>query len=66
MKITVVQASDGPADISVFLTEREAEEVVRALGSRLVGDTGHEAPGYHLHLQDGDGSELTIGVLDPE
>jgi hypothetical protein len=27
---------------------------------------GHQGPGHHLHLEDGKGSELTIGVLDPE
>jgi hypothetical protein len=49
----------------VVLTEREADGVARALGSRLDGETGYPGPGYHLHLED-DGGELTIAVLDEE
>jgi hypothetical protein len=64
MKINVRQAQ-GVSDVSVFLTEREAEGVAKALRSRLEGEAGYEGPGYHLHLEDGEGSELTIGVLDP-
>lgn len=66
MKINVQPATDGTADISVMLTELEAEEVAEALRARLQGESGHRGPGYHLHLEDGEGSELTIGVLDPE
>jgi hypothetical protein len=65
MQIKVRQAQ-GVSDVSVFLTEREADEVARALRSRLEQATGHHGPGYHLHLEDGEGSELTIGVLDPD
>jgi hypothetical protein len=50
----------------VFLTEQEAEGVAQALRSRLDGESGHRGPGYHLHLEDGEGSELTVGILDPE
>ena len=64
MKILVRQA-EGVSDVSVFLTEREADEVSRALRSRLEGEAGYQGPGYHLHLEDDDGSELTIAVLDP-
>ncbi len=64
MKINVRQAQ-GVSDVSVFLTEREADGVAQALRSRLEGETGYEGPDYHLHLEDGEGSELTIGVLDP-
>jgi hypothetical protein len=65
MRINVRQA-DGVSDVSVFLTEDEADSVARALRSRLEGATGYEGPGYHLHIETADGSELTIGVLDPE
>jgi hypothetical protein len=65
MRISVRQ-SDGAADVAVFLTESEADEVARALRSRLGREPGYESPGYHLHIEDGEGSELTIGVLDPE
>jgi hypothetical protein len=65
MRIDVRQAG-GISDVSVFLTEREAAEVAKALRFRLDGDVGYQGPGYHLHLEDGEGSELTIGVLDPE
>ena len=64
MKINVRQAQ-GISDVSVFLTEREADGVAQALRSRLEGEAGYEGPGYHLHLEDGEGSELTIGVIDP-
>lgn len=50
----------------VLFTEHEADEVARALRSRVEGEAGHQGPGYHLHLEDGEGSELTIGVLDHE
>ena len=66
MKFSVLPAADGPVDVAVFLTEREAESVAKALLARLQGDPGRQGPGYHLHLEDGEGSELTIGVLDPE
>jgi hypothetical protein len=64
MKINVRQA-EGVSDVSVFLTEHEADGVAKELRSRLEGEAGYEGPGYHLHLEDGEGSELTIGVLDP-
>jgi hypothetical protein len=64
VKISVRQAQ-GVSDVSVFLTEREADEVAQALRLRLEGEAGYRGPGYHLHLEDGRGSELTIGVLDP-
>jgi hypothetical protein len=66
LKINVRQADDGSMDVSVFLTETEADEVAKALRLRLDDDPGHRGPGYHLHVEDGEGSELTIGVLDPE
>ena len=65
VKINVRQAQ-GVSDVWVFLTEREANEVARALRSRLEGEAGYQGPGYHLHLEDDEGLELTIGVLDPE
>jgi hypothetical protein len=65
MKMTVRQGN-ASADVWVFLTEDEAEGVARALRSRLDGEAGHRGPGYHLHVEDGEGSELTIAVLDPE
>jgi hypothetical protein len=57
---------DGHSDVVVFLSEREADGVAKALRSRLEGEPGFVGPGYHLHLEDDEGSELTIGVLDPE
>jgi hypothetical protein len=65
MKMTVRQA-DETADVLVLLTEVEAERLANALRSRLQGDPAHRGPGYHLHIEDGHGSELTLGVLDPE
>jgi hypothetical protein len=65
MKINV-RPSGGRADVSVFLTESEAEGVAQALRSRLEGKEGFRGPGYHLHVENEEGSELTIGVLDPE
>ena len=61
-----VRQSDGVVDVSVFLTENEADGVARALRARLEGDEGYQGPAYHLHTEDGEGSELTIRVLDPE
>jgi len=64
MKLTVRPSSDGTSDVSVFLTEAEAEGVAGALQSRIEGKEGFRGPGYHLHLEEANGSELTIGVLD--
>jgi hypothetical protein len=64
MKMTV-QQRDGSAEVLVFLTEEEAENIARALRSRLDGEVGHRGPCYHLHVEDGGGSELTLAVLDP-
>jgi hypothetical protein len=63
--ITIRQNGD-QSDVSVHLTETEAEGVAHALRARLDGEPGYRGPGYHLHIEDGEGSELTIGVLDPE
>jgi hypothetical protein len=65
MKITV-REGEGSSDVWVFLTEREADGVAKALRARLEGEAGHKGPAYHLHLGDGEGSELTIAVLDPD
>ena len=65
MKINVRQ-TEGRSDVSVLLTEREADDIAQALRFRLDGKEGFRGPGYHLHVEDGEGSELTIGVLDPE
>jgi hypothetical protein len=64
MKMTVRQ-SEGVSDVWVLLTEGETEGLVKALRTRLEGQAGHSGPGYHLHLEDEEGSELTIAVLDP-
>jgi hypothetical protein len=64
MKLNVRSSSDGTSDVSVFLTEAEAEGVAKALRSRLEGEESFQGPGYHLHLEGASGSELTIGVLD--
>jgi hypothetical protein len=66
MKVTVRQREGSASDVWVLLTERETEGVARALRARLEGEAGYQGPGYHLHLEDGEGSELTIAVLDPE
>jgi hypothetical protein len=66
VKINVRQSEEGAADVWVFLTESEADGVAHALRARLEGDAGYRGPGYHLHVEDGEGSELTICVLDPE
>jgi len=65
MKLTVSEA-DGSTDVWVFITEGEAEGIARALRARLDGEAGYRGPGYHLHLEDGEGSEFTIAVLDAE
>jgi hypothetical protein len=66
MKMSVRQGEGSASDVWVFLTERESEGVAKALRARLEGEAGHKGPGYHLHLEDDEGSELTIAVLDPE
>jgi len=65
MKIKV-RGTDGSVDVSVSLTEDEADGLAGALRSRLDGEAGYRGPGYHLHIEDGEGSELTVVVLDPE
>jgi hypothetical protein len=65
MRLSTRQSGDA-ADVLVLLTEPEAQEIVQAIGSRLDGETGYRGPGYHLHLESDEGSELTIGILDPE
>jgi hypothetical protein len=64
MKLNIRTSDGGISDVSVFLTEAKAEGVAKSLRSRIDGDEGHRGPGYHLHLEGTDGSELTIGVLD--
>jgi hypothetical protein len=65
MQMNIRQSDEGASDVSIFLTEDEADQVAQALRSRLEGEAGYRGPGYHLHIEDGQGSELTIGVLDP-
>ena len=60
MKINVT-SSEGVSDISVFLTESEADDLARSLPvERLDGEPGYRGPGYSMHIEDGEGSELTI------
>jgi hypothetical protein len=66
MKITTRGSDEGTSDVWVYLTEQEADQVAQALRSRLEGKAGYHGPAYHLHIADGQGSELTIAVLDPE
>jgi hypothetical protein len=66
MRVSVREISTGQWDVFVLLTKEEAAGVSRALHSHLDGAPGHRGPGYHLHLEATNGSELTIGVLEPE
>ena len=66
MKLTTRVSDEGTSDVSVFLTEQEADQLAQALRSRLEDEAGYHGPGYHLHFEDGHGSELTVAVLDPE
>jgi hypothetical protein len=61
-----VRSSEPHADVWVYLTEAEADELAQALRSRIDGEEGYRGPGYHLHIEDSTGSELTVCVLDPE
>jgi cobyrinic acid a,c-diamide synthase len=60
---------DGPTDgppcrelrtVSVQLTPAEAQELLEALMTRSEED--YSDPGYHLHISDDEGRELTIWV----
>jgi cobyrinic acid a,c-diamide synthase len=60
---------DGPTDgppgrelrtVSVRLTPAEAQELLEALVARSEED--YPDPGYHLHITDDEGRELTISV----
>jgi hypothetical protein len=64
MKLSI-RSSEPLADVWVYLTETEAKQLAHALQSRLAGTVGHRGPDYHLHIEDGEGSELTVCVLDP-
>jgi hypothetical protein len=57
--------TDGPPGqelrtVSVRLTPAEAQELLEALVARSEED--YPAPGYHLHITDDDGRELTVWV----
>jgi hypothetical protein len=57
--------TDGPPGgelraVSVELTSAEAQELLEALVARSEED--YPSPGYHLHITDDEGRELTIGV----
>jgi cobyrinic acid a,c-diamide synthase len=57
--------TDGPPGrelrtVSVRLTSAEAQELLEALVARSEED--YPDPGYHLHIRDDDGRELTIWV----
>ena len=60
---------DGPTDgppgkdlqtVSVKLRPEEAQELVEALAARAEED--YADPGWHVHISDDDGRELTIYV----
>ena len=60
---------DGPTDgppgrdlrtVSVELTPAEAQELLEALAARAEAD--HPDPGWHVHITDDEGRELTILV----
>jgi hypothetical protein len=63
------EMDDGPTDgppgrelrtVSVRLTPAEAQDLLEALFARSEED--FPDPGYHLHIADSDGRELTIWI----
>jgi hypothetical protein len=50
-------------EVWVHLTDAEAVEVVKALNEYLGEPT---PPGWHFHIRDSDGNELSVGVGEPD
>ena len=51
-------------EVLVYLTLAEARELKEALQNRLDEREGFRGPAYHLHIEDDEGRELTVGVFD--
>jgi hypothetical protein len=54
------------SSVLVYLTGREAADLQQALQRRLEQREAYRGPAYHLHIEDADGNELTVGVLDDD
>jgi hypothetical protein len=50
-------------EVWVYLRDREALDLREALDDYLSEPT---APGWHCHIADADGNELTVGVGEPD
>jgi hypothetical protein len=50
----------------MFIALSRGSWLAQALRFRLDGEEGFRGSGYHVHVEDGDGSERAIRLLDPE
>jgi len=53
-------------DVLVYLTPSEARDLQLALQRHIEGQPGYRGPAWHCHIEDADGNELTLGVLDDD
>jgi hypothetical protein len=58
--------SEGLDSVLILLTPKEADELSVALRRRLDKQEGFRSPGWHCHIEDADGNELTVGVSDED
>jgi hypothetical protein len=50
-------------EVWVYLSDQEAVEVVQAISEYL---SEPQAPGWHFHVTDADGNQLSIGIGEPD
>jgi hypothetical protein len=61
----ILSAND--REVAIYLTTREADELSTCLRKRLDKvSPGFSGPAWHMHLEDDDGREVVIGVLDDD
>jgi hypothetical protein len=52
------------SEVLVYLSLDETRELQEALKSRLDEREGFRGPAWHCQIEDDEGNELTVGVLD--
>jgi hypothetical protein len=64
MSPRISRAGEQLSDVLVYLMLAEAQDLQKALQNRLEEREGYRGPAWHCHIEDPEGRELTVGVLD--
>ena len=66
MSPKISRAGQPLSDVLVYLTASEARDLQIALQRHFEGQPGYHGPAWHCHIEDSNGTERTLGVLDDD